>query len=102
MAAQATVNERIDLKLSAISAEIDNLPAIEAEWSLMLDDHQAAFLLEWDELMARMESLDRAFRSYQMTSAQQAHYRGLLLKLAKAMPAVERLGLTRPQITHAL
>ena len=44
MAAQATVNERIDLRLSAIAAEIDNLPAIAEEWPHMLDDHQAAFL----------------------------------------------------------
>ncbi len=102
MAAQATVNERIDLKLSAIAAEIDNLLAIEEEWPHMLDDHQAAFLLEWDESVTRMESLDRAFRSYQMNSTQQTHYRGLLHKLAEAMPTVERLGLARPQIAHPL
>lgn len=100
MAAQATVNERIDLKLSAIAAEIDNLPAIEEDWPHMLDDHQAAFLLEWDELVTRMESLDSAARSYQMTSKQQAHYRKLLHKLAEAMPIVEGLGLSRPQVSH--
>ena len=49
MAAQATANERIDLKLSAIAAEIDSLPVIAEEWPHMLDDHQAAFLLEWDD-----------------------------------------------------
>ena len=43
MAAQATANERIDLKLSAIAAEIDDLPAIGEEWPHMLDDHQARF-----------------------------------------------------------
>ena len=102
MAAQATVNERIDLKLSAISAEIDNLPAIEEDWPHMLDDHQAAFLLEWDELVTRMESLDRAARTYQMNPTQLAHYRGLLHKLAEAMPIVERLGLERPKVTHTL
>ena len=102
MAAQATINERIDLKLSAIAAEIDNLPAIEEDWPHMLDDHQAAFLLEWDELVTRMESLDCAARSYQMTSTQQAHYRKLLHRLAEAMPIVVRLGLSRPQVTHTL
>ena len=44
MAAQATVNERIDLRLSAIEAEIDSLPVIAEEWPHMPDDHQAAFL----------------------------------------------------------
>ena len=101
MAAQATVNERIDHKLSAIAAEIDNLPVIEEEWPQMLDDHQAAFLLEWDEILARMESLDRAFRSFRMTSTQQTHYRELLRKLNGATPTIERMGLARPQLEQA-
>ncbi len=101
MAAQAAVNERIDLKLSAIAAEIDSLPAIEEEWPQMLDDHQAAFLLEWDEMVARMESLDRAFHSHEMASTQQALYRVLLRKLEEVTPIVQRLGLTSPQLTQA-
>jgi hypothetical protein len=102
MAAQATVNERIDLKLSAIAAEIDDLPAIAEEWPHMPDDHQAAFLLEWDEMMARMESLDRAFHSHDMTSTQQALYNTLLRKLEEATPTVRQLGLTRPQVAQRL
>ena len=102
MAEQATVNERIDLKLSAIAVEIDNLSAIEEEWPHMLDDHQAAFLLEWDEMMARMESLDRARHAYQMHPVQQARYRELLCKLEEAMPIIERLGIPGPQFTQAL
>ncbi len=98
MAAQATVNERIDLKLSAIAAEIENLPAIVDEWPHMLDDHQAGFLLEWDEMMARMESLDRARIAYQMHPIQQARYRELLCKLEEALPSIEQLGLPRPKL----
>lgn len=102
MATQATINERIDHSLSVISAEIEGLRSIEEEWPHMLDDHQAAFLLEWDELMARLESLDRAVHTYQMNAAQQAHFRALLRKLGEAMPVIERLGLPRPQIVQAI
>ena len=68
----------------------------------MLDDHQAAFLLEWDEILARMESLDLAFHSQQMTPTQGTHYRTLLRNFEEAMPIVRRLGLTSPQLTQAL
>lgn len=101
MATQATVNERIDLKLSAIAAEIEDLSAIEAEWSQMLDDHQAAFLLEWDELMARMESLDRAFHRSEMNATQRDCYRELLRKLNGATPVIERIGLSKPHLAQA-
>jgi hypothetical protein len=98
MATQATANQRIDIRLSAIAAEIDSLPSIEADWSSMPDDHQAAFLLEWDESMARLEGLDREFRANQMTPAQQFHYSALLRKLGEVTPAIKRLGLPGPRI----
>ena len=101
MATQATVNARIDLNLRAIAAEIEDLSTIEAEWPHMLDDHKAAFLLEWDEMVARLENLDRAFRTAQMTSAQQSHFRELLRKLDGAAPIVERIGLVRPRLMQA-
>lgn len=102
MVTQATVNERIDNTLSTIAAEIEDLPAIAAEWPHMLDDHQAAFLLEWDELMARFESLDRPAHTSQMNPTQHARYRTLLRMFGEAMPVIERLGLPKPQNMHTL
>ncbi len=102
MATQTRVNERIDLKLNAVAAEFAGLPATAEDWPHMLDDHQAAFLLEWDELMARMESLDREFHSRGMTSAQQHAYRTLLTKLRDVLPLVERLNLPKPRIGQVL
>ena len=100
MATQAKSSERIDLRLSEIAVAFEDLPDIAGEWPHMLDDHQAAFLLEWDELMGRMERLDSVLHSYQMTPAQEARYRALLRDFAEAMPVIERLGLSRPQVAQ--
>ncbi len=98
MAVQATESERMDLKLSAIAAEIDGLPDVKGEWPQMLDDHQAAFLLEWDEALARMESLERAFRAHELSQLQQSQYRLLLRKFEEAAPIIRRLGLAEPRL----
>ncbi len=102
MATQAAMSERINLKLSAVAAEIENLRAIEEDWQHMPEDHQAAFLLEWDELMARVESLDNAFHSSQMTPKQEALFRALLNEFELAASTIATLGLVRPHIKQVL
>ena len=102
MAAQATVNERIDLNLSAILGELESLPDIERDWPDMPDDHQVAFLLEWDEMMSRLEGIDRAYRSHRLTSTQLAQYQELLRVFELHSPVMVQLGLTKPQIAQVL
>ena len=96
MVTQTTIDPgRIAISLDYVTRELDFLAEVEGE----SEETQLAYMLEWPDLMARLQSLERAYRSGQMTPEQAERYRELLGKLSEALPIIERLGLTRPPVT---
>ncbi|GBD16048.1 hypothetical protein HRbin26_00943 [bacterium HR26] len=96
MVAQTTIDPgRIAISLDYVARELDFLAEVEGE----SEETQLAYMLEWPDLMARLQSLERAYRSGRMTSEQAERYRELLGKLSEALPIIERLGLTRPPVS---
>lgn len=100
MATQTTVrHHRVDASLRDIWAEVEFLPELALLWPDEAEPAQVAYLLEWDELMARLRGLERAYRAGRMTPEQAARYLALLRRLKETLPIVERLGFTRPRVS---
>ncbi len=96
MVTQTTIDPgRIAISLDYVTRELDFLAEVEGE----SEETQLAYMLEWPDLMARLQSLDRAYRAGRMAPEQAERYRELLRKLSEALPIIERLGLTRPAVT---
>lgn len=93
MAPTPEVSRRIDLDLSALTAEADFLPELTAGWAAEPEANQAVWYLEWRDLLARLQHLERDYQSGGMTESQRRRYRALLGKLRQALPHFERLGL---------
>jgi hypothetical protein len=99
MVATPEVAARIERKLRAIAAEVDDLPNVEAEWETLPDWNQASIAIEWAHLMADyLTELDELNRDRSMSDDQQLRYCAMLHALAAAMPIIERLDLYRPPI----
>ena len=96
MVTQTTIDPgRIAISLDYVPRELDFLVEVEGE----SEETQLAYMLEWPDLMARLQSLERAYRSGRMTPEQAERYRRLLQRLAELLPIIERLGLTKPPVS---
>jgi hypothetical protein len=92
MAAPATVSARIDRSLSALSAELADLPTLAAEWDTLTDANRASVALDWDHLLADyLAELEDHYRADAMSPGQRETYRDLRRKLAAARPTLARL-----------
>lgn len=98
MASTTEVRDRIDISLDAVAAEAEFLPGLASFWDEETLVNKDVWLLEWRDLMMRLEKLDEEYRSGRMTPDQQARYRRLLRKLSEATPIIERLELYPPPI----
>jgi hypothetical protein len=100
MATAANVTHRIERSLSALLAEIEDLPNVSAEWHAWPDGERASFSLSWDHLMADyLTELDEYARAGAMTPEQERRYRDLLCKLKEALPLIQRLNLYPPPVS---
>ncbi len=101
----ATTTERVEevaAAFAAVEGELGDLPSI-------LEDEQQGQLSEGEWLTRSMEwgqaisflrfVLDPAYRAGQMTPSQTERYRQLLQALQDALPLLQRLGFTLPQIS---
>ena len=98
MATAAEVTRRIDTDLRVLDAEIDFLPEMAAGWAEEPDVNRDVYYLEWRNLMAVLETLDRHYRSGVMAPEQQECYRALIRELEHALPIFEQLGLPQPPV----
>ena len=100
MGAPATIRDRIDLGLWEITAEVAFLPELAEFWAQNPQEAgQSSFPYEWHNLMGRLETLHCTYRAGQMTPSQAERYRQLLQALQDALPLLQRLGFTLPQIS---
>ena len=92
-------NERIGAFLQAITAEVDDLPGLEADWAHLSHEQRVLVWLDWDHLMADyLTELDEQYNQATMTEAQAADYRRLLRRIKESLPIFERLDLRRPLV----
>ncbi|MGH2354419.1 MAG: hypothetical protein ACRDI2_25290 [Chloroflexota bacterium] len=99
MVTTATVVERIESGLSAVSAEVLDLPNVAGEWDVLPDGNRTSIAVDWAHLMADyLPELDAYYRSGEMMPDQQRRYRELLEQLKGALPVIRRLDLYRPPV----
>jgi hypothetical protein len=99
VATETEVTQRIDVRLDALQANLDDLCAVAQEWQVLPEGERVAWSLDWDHLMSDyLRELDHAFRARRMTATQQQRYRAVLRKLAEALPIIEQLDLHRPPV----
>jgi hypothetical protein len=93
MAAPTTVAARIDRYLSALLAEVADLPNVVAEWDSMPPATRASVALDWDHLLADyLAELDSHYRAGVMLPAQSARYADLRRQPRATLPLLEQLG----------
>lgn len=99
MAPTADVNARIERDLRVLSAELEDLPQVVADWDAMPDGERAAFSLDWDHMMAsylgELRDLDR--RGV-LDKKQQRRLQRVLQHLHEIVPLGQRIGLYVPSI----
>ena len=98
MATTTDVARRIDLGLWEITTEATFLSELATGWDQEHEATQVSWSLEWDELMARLEGLDQAYRAGLMTAEQQHRFRTLRQTLRTQLPILERLGFSPPTV----
>ncbi len=97
MATAATLR-RVDVNLHDLELEVDDLPDLAEAWDTLSDSNQVSYFLEWDDLMDRLDFLEKAHLASDMTPAQEKRYKALLVQLKKHEPLIKRLELSRPKI----
>ena len=99
MATATEVSERIDRTILYLSAELDDLPNVVAEWDALPGWNRAPVAIDWDNMLAGMlPELDRYACSGELSSKQHEQYRELRRKLREALPLIERLDFHRPTV----
>ncbi len=100
MATQVEVKQALDQDLHRLTVELEDLPALAEEWE---DTHESvrydAELTWYGAMVGLRERLDPAYRAGQMTPLQAERYRQLLQALQDALPFLQQLGFTLPQIS---
>lgn len=101
MATQAHLTTEIESELQILAHAIDDLYQLQEDWDGdPSDPWHYSEMLAWRRNLSRLERhLDGSYRAGQMTPAQVARYRALLLRLKEAMPVIERLGFAKPAIS---
>ena len=97
MATEATLRH-VDIDLRSIEAEVDDLPRLLEIWDTLSDNNQVSYLLEWDDLMGRLDFLERGHKAGDMTPAHEKRYKTLLAKLKKYDFIIKRLDLGLPRV----
>ncbi len=97
MATAATLRH-VDINLRSNEAEVDDLPRMAEEWDSLPDFNQVSYLLEWGDLMDRLDFLQKAHKARDMTSYQEKRYKALLTKLKDYDPIIKRLDLGLPRV----
>ncbi len=98
MATAAEVTRTIDLDLGAIRAETTFLPELAQVWDGESETSRLVWYSEWLDLMGGLKSLDRAYRSGEMTADQRTGYEHLLGQLKEALPIFKQLELPLPPV----
>lgn len=98
MATESRLRTKTGTVLGFISAEVDDLPLRAENWDDETEVNQLTFLLEWKELMDRLEGLDAVYRQGIMAPEQQIAYLELLRKLKASLPVIQRLRLHPPAV----
>ena len=99
MATTTEISGRIERRLRALLAEVEDLPNVSAEWDQWSEGNQVSYSLDWDHLMADyLTELDGYYRAGDMTPDQQARYYELLRKLEANLPIIRCLNLFPPPI----
>lgn len=93
------VADRIESWISAVDAELSDLPQLVLEWDELTEDNRLTYALEWDDIVGQIRLLDRSCRTAQMTPDQEARYGALLAKLKDVQPIIERLKLHGPPVS---
>jgi len=93
MTAPTTVAARIARYLTALLAEVADLPNLVAEWDRLPPAARASVALDWDHLLADyLTELESHYRAGVMLPTQSARYADLRCQLRAARPLLEQLG----------
>jgi hypothetical protein len=99
MAAPTTIEDGIPRALDVLASMLQELQQGEKLWAEMDAVEEAAWSLEWTQLMSGyLPRLDREHQSGQMSAEQSKRFRRLRKALRQALPTIERLELTPPPI----
>ena len=98
MVRTASVSSQIDARLKEIAAEVEFLPELAALWAEESATNRDVWYLEWRELMARLQELDRAYRGGVMDERQREQYQALRRTLQEHLPLFRRLDLPLPSV----
>ncbi len=97
MAQRAEVKQRIELQLTSVRDEVEELPGIVEEWENLDKTERMSISLEWGNAMAKFDSLAEMDIARQLTGEQ----RDLLIRLSEKITAhdidIRRLGFRMPK-----
>ncbi len=96
MAQSTEMMRSVQLSLDALEAGLESLIEVAAEWEQEPLPSRIDWEMEWRDLMGRMDLLDRAYRSGQLSPEQTKRYRTIARGVAAVLPTIERLGLASP------
>jgi hypothetical protein len=99
MVAPSKAASGIGSRLEALSADIGDLPELDAEWDTLDEAERVSWSLTWDHVMGTyLPLVDDAYRRGRMTPEQADAYRETLGRLNAALPIIERLRLMPPTV----
>jgi hypothetical protein len=96
MAAWTDDPERVQLALQTITAMLDELPNLAADWSTLSRDEQLAWSHEWDNEMAKLHRFAEADAAGRLDVLQQSRFRTLAERTVRALALTEKLGVLGP------
>jgi len=88
----------VNIDLWSIEAEVNDLPRLAEVWDSLSESNQVSYLLEWDDLMGRLDFLERVHKAGDMTPVHEKRYKTLLAKLKKYDSIIKRLDLGLPGV----
>ncbi len=96
MAAEANDPERADLALRSITAAVDDLPAVSAEWAGLSTDERISWSLDWGNEMAKLQQLAEAVVSARLDTVRTSCVHRLAERVVSQMDTLRRLDLRLP------
>ena len=97
MATTSTLTTRIDRELSALLAELRDLPNVVREWGDLSDATRASIALDWDHLLIDiLRSVERCAEKSELNDEQQRRLQEVYVLLDNMQDDLKRLGFPVP------